>query len=138
MSSTLHLSVALALTDKNARDLKGELKTTMEDIGMVTVGMYNLYWCFCMYFLSRKCSRSIYTVFSWLWKFFVVLHNINLVLFIKGYVTDGEFNSLRTQGTNRPVSVIHINMTCLSHSILKIYKAKSSFVVVELFDEFLE
>ncbi len=77
---------------------------------MVTVGMYNLYWCFCMYFLSRKCSRSIYTVFSWLCKFFVVLHNINLVLFIKGYVTDGEFNSLRTQGTNRPVSVIQLIM----------------------------
>lgn len=29
-----------SLTDKNARDLKEELKTAMEDIGMVTVGMY--------------------------------------------------------------------------------------------------
>ena len=31
-----------SLTDKNARDLKEELKTAMEDIGMVTVGMYQL------------------------------------------------------------------------------------------------
>ena len=28
-----------SLTDQNARDLKDELKTAMEDIGMVTVGM---------------------------------------------------------------------------------------------------
>ena len=32
-----------SLTDKNARDLKNELKTAMEDIGMVTVGMYLSY-----------------------------------------------------------------------------------------------
>ena len=29
-----------SLTDQNARDLKDELKTAMEDIGMLTVGMY--------------------------------------------------------------------------------------------------
>ena len=29
-----------SLTDKNIRDLKDELKTAMEEIGMVTVGMY--------------------------------------------------------------------------------------------------
>ena len=32
-----------SLTDMNARDLKDELKGTMEDIGMVTVGMFKLY-----------------------------------------------------------------------------------------------
>ena len=32
-----------SLTDKNARDLKDELKSTMEDMGMVTVGMFKLY-----------------------------------------------------------------------------------------------
>jgi hypothetical protein len=32
-----------SLTDKNARDLKDELKSAMEEMGMVTVGMFNLY-----------------------------------------------------------------------------------------------
>ena len=32
-----------SLTDKNARDLKDELKSTMEDMGMVTVGMFKMY-----------------------------------------------------------------------------------------------
>ncbi|XP_028407520.1 uncharacterized protein LOC114530130 [Dendronephthya gigantea] len=53
-----------SLTDKNDRDLKEELKTAMEDIGMTTVG----------------------------------------------FVTDSEFNSLRTQGKDRPVSVIQLIM----------------------------
>jgi hypothetical protein len=32
-----------SLTDKNARDLKDELKSAMEEMGMVTVGMFDLY-----------------------------------------------------------------------------------------------
>jgi hypothetical protein len=38
-----------SLTDKNARDLKDELKSTMEDMGMVTVGMFKLYNYFIMF-----------------------------------------------------------------------------------------
>jgi hypothetical protein len=33
-----------------------------------------------------------------------------LYIYFKGFVTDGEFNSLRTQGKDRPVSVIQLIM----------------------------
>ena len=33
-----------------------------------------------------------------------------------GFVTDGEFNSLRTQGTSRPVSVIQLIMDAESEA----------------------
>ena len=33
-----------------------------------------------------------------------------------GFVTDGEFNSLRTQGTSRPVSVIQLIMDAKSEA----------------------
>ena len=53
-----------SLTDKNARDLKEELKTAMEDIGMVTVGMYcilymyNFLYFISYFFISSLFSRS--------------------------------------------------------------------------------
>lgn len=34
----------------------------------------------------------------------------HLTIFFKGFVTDGEFNSLRTQGKDRPISVIQLIM----------------------------
>ena len=89
-----------SLTDKNARDLKDELKSTMEDMGMVTVGMFKLY------------------------NYFIILLNIihssslTFYMFVspKGFVTDGEFNSLRTQGSQRPVSVIQLIMDAKSEA----------------------
>ena len=86
-----------SLTDKNARDLKDELKNAMEDMGMVTVGMFNLYTVpvhmlnFLQFFLNTAICMCNYVCNS-------------------GFVTDGEFNSLRTQGSKRPVSVIQLIM----------------------------
>lgn len=42
-----------SLTDKNARVLKDELKSTMEDMGMVTVGMFKLYNFFFYNFIEH-------------------------------------------------------------------------------------
>ena len=58
-----------SLTDKNARDLKDELKSTMEDMGMVTVGMFKLYNYFIIFnsrlaFLHAKLQIQNEPIFS--------------------------------------------------------------------------
>ena len=93
----LFVFLSACLIDKNARVLKDELKSTMEDISMVTVGMFKLYNYF----------------------FLIILLNINIhsssltfCMFVsfEGFVTDGEFDSLQMQGSQRPVSVIQLIM----------------------------
>ena len=45
-----------------------------------------------------------------------------------GFVTDGEFNSLRTQGTNRPVSIIQLIMDSKSEARSTASKQIESFL----------
>ena len=90
-----------SLTDKNARDLKDELKSTMEDMGMVTVGMFKLYNYFFIILLNIIHSSSL---------------TFYMFVSFKGFVTDGEFHSLRTQGSQRQVSVIQLIMDAKSEA----------------------
>ena len=45
--------------------------------------------------------------FKLLYTVYLLIYNLYLSI---GFVTDGEFNSLRTQGSKRPVSVIQLIM----------------------------
>lgn len=49
------------------------------------------------------------------WEFLNTLQLNNKIFFL-GFVTDGEFNSLRTQGAGRPVSVIQLIMDSRSEA----------------------
>lgn len=35
---------------------------------------------------------------------------VNLGMVVVGFVTDGEFNSIRTMGSSRPISIIQLIM----------------------------
>ena len=39
-----------------------------------------------------------------------IKNSLHVFLFLEGFVTDGEFSSLRTQGSQRPVSIIQLIM----------------------------
>lgn len=84
-----------SITDEHIRNLEVDIEESMKSNGMVPVGMYKKFmYVYLTTLLEPTSSLKLWSIFN--------------IYRLIGFTTDGEFNSLRSNGKRRPISVVQV------------------------------